>query len=452
MRTCVEPLTPACEGLAGELTTALRAADVTVVDRGQATDSTPRLLAFATPDVRLLDAVRDLSDHGRRRLLAVAGTGDLLAPGETWRLLGHGAADLLVWQGDATAAVAAARLARWTEIDELVDSEEVSTKLVGRCPVWRDTLRRVVEIARWSTSAVLVTGESGTGKELVARLIHRLDPRPDKGDLVVLDCATVVPTLAGSEFFGHERGAFTGAVAARDGAFALANGGTLFLDEVGELPPPLQAELLRVIQEGTYKRVGGNTWQSTRFRLVCATNRDLAAAQRDGQFRADLYYRIAAATIHLPSLAQRRADILPLFRHFLAGYGAAVPVEVSAEVCRLLEARDFPGNVRDLRQLAHRVCTRHVGVGPITPGDLPEEERPGDIPDVPAAAQIDDVVRQAIASGATLAQIREAAADAAIRAALTECGGKVGAAARRLGVTERTLQLRRAGRRAAPAR
>ena len=128
--------------------------------------------------------------------------------------------------------------------------------LVGSGPAWTVTLRQIVEIALFTAAAVLITGESGTGKELVARLLHTLDRRPRKGDLVVLDCTTIVPELAGSEFFGHERGAFTNAVAPRDGAFALADNGTLFLDEIGELPLPLQADLLRVVQDAPYKRAG----------------------------------------------------------------------------------------------------------------------------------------------------------------------------------------------------
>lgn len=138
-------------------------------------------------------------------------------------------------------------------------------------------LRRIVEVACFTTSPLLLEGESGTGKELVARLFHHLDPREGKRDLIVVDCTTIVPTLSGSEFFGHERGAFTGAMSAREGAFAAADRGTLFLDEIGELPLTMQAELLRVIQEGTYKWVGADHWRKTSFRLVCATNRDLEA-------------------------------------------------------------------------------------------------------------------------------------------------------------------------------
>src|SRR4029077_5747912 len=146
---------------------------------------------------------------------------------------------------------------------------------------------------------------------IVARLIHLLDARPNKRDLVVLDCSTVVPELSGSEFFGHERGAFTGALTERHGAFALANGGTLFLDEIGELPLPLQAQLLRVVQEHSYKRIGGNKWHRTDFRLVCATNRDLLGLVCGGEFRADLYYRIASFVCKLPALRERAEDIIP---------------------------------------------------------------------------------------------------------------------------------------------
>src|SRR6202023_58747 len=148
--------------------------------------------------------------------------------------------------------------------------------------------------------------------EVAANLIHRLNTRADKRDMVILDCSTIVSDLSGSEFFGHERGAFTGALTERQGAFALANGGTLFLDEIGELPLPLQAQLLRVVQERTYKRLGGNTWRRTDFRLVCATNRDLVELIRRGEFRADLYYRIASFVCKLPALRERLEDIIPL--------------------------------------------------------------------------------------------------------------------------------------------
>src|SRR5262249_21636201 len=160
-------------------------------------------------------------------------------------------------------------------------------------------------------------------------------------------CTTVVPTLSGTEFFGHERGAFTGAVAARDGAFAAADGGTLLLDEIGELPATLQAELLRVVQEGTYKRLGNNTWRTTSFRWVSPPNADLWAEQDTGQFRRALYYRLAAVTVQLPPLRDRMEDVVPLFRYFLADITGSPAPELDPVVASILTARDYPGNVRD---------------------------------------------------------------------------------------------------------
>ena len=237
-------------------------------------------------------------------------------------------------------------------------------------------MRDVVEVGFFSDVNVLLCGESGTGKELAAQLIHSLDQRPGKAELVVVDCTTIIPSLSGSELFGHERGAFTGAVAPRDGAFALADGGTLFLDEVGELPLALQAELLRVVQDGAYKRVGSNRWQRSGFRLVCATNRDLSAECEAGRFRTDLFFRLAAATIRMPALRERPQDILCLAERFLAGRDGAAPA-LSAPVRELLQARGYPGNVRDLKQLMARIGLRHVGPGPVTVGDVPPQSAPG---------------------------------------------------------------------------
>jgi transcriptional regulator with GAF, ATPase, and Fis domain len=412
----------------------------------------PGIVLFDQLTAELAAAIAACSRRGRVRVLAMAAAPGALHAGDMWRLLELGAADVLVWGDRSTAGAAAARLRRWAEVDRLVDSPAVRDRLVGRSATWRSVLRQVVEVARFTAASVLLTGESGTGKELAARLVHELDPRPDKGALVVVDCTTVVPTLSGSEFFGHERGAFTGAVSAREGAFALADRGTLFLDEVGELPPPLQAELLRVVQEGMYKRVGSNVWHSTRFRLVCATNRDLVGEQAGGAFRSDLYYRIAAATIRLPPLRERAEDMLPLFEHFLAelaGNGRAPALD--AVVREVLLRRDYPGNVRDLRQLAVRVSNRHVGPGPATVGDLPEEEWPrleqAAGPGPGRAPDWDTAARLALAGGASLRELRDAAADAAVRVAIEEADGNLRQAAGRLGVTDRALQLRRAAAR-----
>src|SRR5215468_679021 len=244
---------------------------------------------------RLCQFLREASRRGLERIIAVALSHSALADRGTWRLLQAGASDVFAWDHSTDPAQeVAARFERWEQVDEIVRSPLVKKNLAGQTPAWIRALRQVVEVARFTDASVLIMGESGTGKELVARLIHTLDSRADKRELVVLDCTTVVPELSGSEFFGHERGAFTHAVTARDGAFALAENGTLFLDEVGELPLTLQAELLRMVQERTYKRVGGNSWKKVDFRLVCATNRNLQEEKERGVFRLDFYHRIAS--------------------------------------------------------------------------------------------------------------------------------------------------------------
>jgi len=310
-------------------------------------------------------------------------------------------------------------------------------------------------VAHFTNASILIMGETGTGKELAARLIHALDNRPGKRDLVILDCTTIVPELSGSEFFGHERGAYTGAVAARDGAFALADGGTLFLDEVGELPPTLQSQLLRVIQEGAYKRVGSNTWHKTSFRLICATNRDLLQEVAQHRFRRDLYYRLASWVCTLPPLCERPDDILPLARHFMLEHlrehdqPHTDPPELDNTVRDYLLLRDYPGNVRDLRQIVWRIMDRYTGVGPITIGQLPEEDRlPIEMSSAWQGAELDQLTRRALSAGATLKDIRATIEDAIIRLAIDDENGNLQRAARKLGVTDRALQLRRAAQRA----
>jgi transcriptional regulator with GAF, ATPase, and Fis domain len=268
-----------------------------------------------------------------------------------------------------------------------------------------------------------------------------------------LDCSTIVSELSGSEFFGHERGAFTGAVAARDGAFAQADRGTLFLDEVGELPLALQSQLLRVIQEQTYKRFGGNAWQRTAFRLVAATNRDLAQQVQQGEFRADLYFRIASFVCQLPPLLRDHPeDILPLARHFLGQlFGESEPPELDPNVQEYLLGRDYPGNVRDLRQTVARLPCRYPGRGPITVGCISPEDRARWAEDQPLWHEdtLEQSIRRALMQGVGLKAISRIAEDAAIRIAVAEAGGNLQQAAQRLGVTDRTLQLRRAARRQA---
>ncbi len=394
--------------------------------------------------------LRELTQNGRRVLTVQTG-GAAADTALVWQLLHAGASDVLVWSSAAdTAARIKARFERWNAIDAVIQSPVVKDKLIGLSSAWRASLRQIVEVARFTKAFVLLIGESGTGKELIARLIHELSPDADGAAPVVLDCTTIVPELSGSEFFGHERGAFTGALSSRDGAFTAADGGTLFLDEVGELPMPLQAQLLRVMQEGTYKRVGGNVWRHTVFRLVCATNKDLSALIERGQFRSDLYYRIASWVFRVPSLQERREDILPLARHFLRTIRPDMPdLDFEPAVRDYLLNRMYPGNVRDLRQLIARVGNRHVGPGPVTVGDIPADEHPV----VVAAGSgwrntgFEQSIRHALATGAGLKEISQAAAETAMRVAVDDENGSLQRAAQRLGVTGRALQLRRAARR-----
>jgi len=229
--------------------------------------------------------------------------------------------------------------------------------------------------------------------------------------------------------------------------FALANGGTLFLDEIGELPLPLQAQLLRVIQEHTYKRVGGSTWRKSAFRLICATNRDLWDQVRRGGFRADLYYRIAGFITKLPPLRDRHEDIIPLAEHFLRQtHPNSQPPELDDAVRAYLLRREYPGNVRDLQQAVSRLASRHSGDRTISIGCVPPEERP--LVDLEDKAWLDlhfeRPIKRAVLLGAGLKDIGRAAEDVAIRCVTDEEDGNLQRAARRLGVTDRALQLRRA--------
>jgi transcriptional regulator with GAF, ATPase, and Fis domain len=398
------------------------------------------------------ELVEWLQDAGRRTtILAIAISERGLGPDDTWRLMAAGAADVLVWrQLPASAEDISARLDRLEQVDTVMREAALQHAVVGESPTWRNTLRDVVEVGAFTNASVLLEGESGTGKELLAQLVHDLDARRNKGDFVILDCAAITPELSGSEFFGHERGAFTGAVSARDGAFALANGGTLFLDEVGELPLALQAQLLRVVQEHKYKRVGSNTWQQTEFRLVCATNRDLDACVADGRFRGDLYHRLAGWVCKVPALRERPEDILPLTSFFLSQLSRSDdPIVVDPAVQHYLLTREYRGNVRDLRQLVTRIWYRHSGRGRITAGDIPHTDRPSARTNRSTwrDGQFESAIRLALELGVGLKEISRVAAETAIRIALEQEQDNVHRAALRLGLTDRAVQLRRAGTR-----
>jgi DNA-binding NtrC family response regulator len=259
---------------------------------------------------------------------------------------------------------------------ERVETETNLDGIIGSSTKIQDVLRMVSRLKDGRTP-VLITGESGTGKELVARAIHFRGPIAEM-PFVAVDCGALVPTLMESELFGHEKGAFTGALKAKPGLFEAANGGSVFLDEIGELPLEMQAKLLRVLQEKEVRPVGSNSKVSVSVRVIAATNRDLEAAYRAGAFRKDLYFRLNVVTIHLPSLRERRSDIPQLVHCFLDRYAPGDNIQVTASAMKAILDYDWPGNVRELENC----IARAVALGDrstIDAADLPPSVRGTDI-------------------------------------------------------------------------
>ncbi len=254
-----------------------------------------------------------------------------------------------------------------------LEEREKFDELVGRSNAMRSVFELIEAVADTSVT-VLVLGESGTGKELVARAIHRRSPRAS-GPFVVVNCGGLPETLIESELFGHERGAFTGAVARHKGRFEQAEGGTLFLDEIGEVSPKTQVDLLRVIDTRRFGRLGGTEELTADVRIVAATNRDPAAEVKAGRFREDLYYRLNVVNIRIPPLRERREDVPLLAQHFLEHYARQMgrpAKQFGAEASALLLAHDWPGNVRELANAIERAVA--VGRSEIIPAaDLPIE-------------------------------------------------------------------------------
>ena len=266
-------------------------------------------------------------------------------------------------QANARLADLTARLAQ----EKLYLEEEIRTagrfdEIIGDSPILKDVLAQVEAVAG-TDSAVLITGETGTGKELIARAVHRLSPRNGR-TFVKLNCAAIPTGLLESELFGHEKGAFTGAVERRLGRFELADGGTLFLDEVGDIPQELQPKLLRVLQEQEFERIGSGKTIRVDVRLVAATHRDLERLVHAGRFRADLFYRLHVFPIHLPPLRERRDDIPGLVwhfaRHFARRTGKTIST-ISPETLARLRQYDWPGNVRELEHLVERAVILSPG-------------------------------------------------------------------------------------------
>ena len=309
---------------------------------------------------------------------------------------------------------------------------------VHRDPIMTALLDRATQLAR-SEASVLIAGESGTGKEVLARHIHRASRRA-RGPFVALNCAALPETLLESELFGHEKGAFSGAVASRKGKFEQAEGGTLLLDEIGEMDPRLQAKLLRVIQEREVDRLGGSAPVKVDVRLLLATNRDLMGEVAKGRFREDLFYRLNVVGLLVPPLRDRPADILALAAHFARRFGAAngLPARVLAPAAEaLLLAHPWPGNVRELENAMHRaVLLAHGGaIGPEAI-ELPLPREPREAPAgvvAPAGAAPRPV------SALVGRRVEEVERDLILET-LTHCLGNRTRAAEILGISIRTLR------------
>jgi DNA-binding NtrC family response regulator len=251
------------------------------------------------------------------------------------------------------------------------DEQPLPTNVVAVSPLMRAVFHDAALIAP-SESRVLITGESGAGKEVLADAIHGWSPRA-KGPLVKVNCAAIPETLLESELFGHEKGAFTGAHQSRTGRFEEADGGTIFLDEISEMSPQLQAKLLRVTQEGRFRRVGSGKELQTNARILAATNRNLETLIKEGRFREDLFYRLAVVELDVPPLRERREDILPLAAHFIAQFGGD-KTRFGPAVIECLERCAWPGNVRELRNAMERAALLSRG-GVVLPEHLPTRVR-----------------------------------------------------------------------------
>ena len=257
-------------------------------------------------------------------------------------------------------------------LEEEIRTESNFAEIIGESTALRRVLKEVETVAP-TDSTVLIRGETGTGKELIARALHDLSPRRAR-TLVKLNCAAIPTGLLESELFGHEKGAFTGAIAQKIGRFELANQGTLFLDEVGDIPPELQPKLLRVLQEHVFERLGSTRTIRADVRLVAATNRDLSQMVADGKFRDDLYYRLNVFPVNLPPLRERRDDIPHLVRHFVQRFARRIrrPIEtIPAETMAALVRYPWPGNIRELENLIERAVILSPGSTlHVSPADL----------------------------------------------------------------------------------
>ena len=312
-------------------------------------------------------------------------------------------------------------------LHEQLDQKFGLENLIGQSPAMLQMFDIIRQVAP-TRASVLITGETGTGKELVAHAVHNLSPRK-AGPFVAVHAAALPTTLLESELFGHEKGAFTGAVERRAGRFEMADGGTIFLDEVGELEPAMQVKLLRVLEERRFERVGGNKTLEVDVRLVAATNRDLKKMVTEGKFRDDLFYRLSVVTVNLPPLRERRDDVPLLVTAFNRQYSQEnnTPVrEITQEAVNLLMAYDWPGNVRELRNAVEQMVVLARG-DRLTVRDIPATIRSGA-----------DLTKISVVRPGVTMTVEEAERQLIIQA-LKETDGNRTKAADKIGMSRRTL-------------
>ncbi len=342
------------------------------------------------------------------------------------------------------------------QVNKLLSDQqgEDEGSIVGKCPVML-RLSQLIERVAPTDATVLITGENGTGKEMVARELYRRSPRRQH-PFIRVNCAAISENLIESEFFGHERGAFTGATDRREGRFELANQGTLLLDEVSEIPANLQAKLLRVLQEREFERVGGNRTIKVNVRIIATSNRDLLSYVEKGAFRQDLYYRLNVFPVHVPPLRERLEDILPLAEHFLARLSRKLGIKVtgfSESAIRAMQAYRWPGNVRELQNTIERAVilseegrsVSAAALGLPTVGGLfssGEALLNSGFPFTTAAADSTKDVPMSLASRDEAPKVQTIAAmeKQAIREALQHTEGNRTKAAELLGISIRTLR------------
>ena len=416
------------------------------LDRLAATPPAVLILDLNLPDMDGRAVLsRVATDKLATHVLVMTAFGDIEAAAEAKRL---GACDFLAKPFTAKRLRRALHQVLQREDCDITPPSKESSRVgadfegfVGRSPAMKAVYRAIENAAR-SKAAVFISGDTGTGKELCAQAIHRRGPRGDQ-PFIALNCAAVPTELMESEVFGHAKGAYTGATRTRAGAAKLAHGGTLFLDEICEMAPALQAKLLRFLQSGGFRPLGSDRTESVDVRLICATNRDPIEEIAAGRLREDLYYRVHVVPVHLPPLRERRADILPIARHFLATFareeGASFESFTAAAELRL-EAHDWPGNVRQLQNVVRSALVLHQG-RQVTE-DMLSYRLDGPCP---ARSSVNgNRTGQAISATGAVRPLRTVEREV-IETAIARCGGNIVEAAKVLEISPSTIYRKRSG-------